>query len=686
MKQEVSSKEEDQCNARPRGGILLVNAEGRGSVTGIMHSDIGLIRAYARTGSEEAFAEIVRRHGGTVYRTCLRILGEVHAAEDAAQATFLVLARKARSLRRNTDLAAWLHVVGRRAAQMSARSAARRAHREEEATMRRVEGAPREAPEERAAITACLDRELARLPCHERQAVVLRYLEDRSVSEAAEVAGCPQGTLTSRAARGLERLRFRLVSQGIAPGTAALASVLAAEAAAPLPETLLPSLLAASSSAVNGAAAAAGGRSAVALAKGVTKAMFWTKVKIATIVVTVAAGTGAGAQFAYGALGGGERASKDGGARAPAPAASQTALGRLAASLKPGEMKALKTKGFTGDLIKSWYDWDAIENGVRKYGAQHMGNIITAGWANDAKWDPVTGRILYFGGCHYASFKFVTYSEKANEWKLMPVPVWVDPRIAKTSKEHGWCNNGWQKDKKTGKKTKCWPRGHSYDCNAIWPEKRIYALTLWSWMRLYDLDEDQWLPSVPGFRTNSSGPCEAFPELGGFLCFSRPNQLCLYDPLNRKKRNVVKIGFGVHGIMEYNPVHKVAIVGGGDARNRVNRHLWLVDREGKVKKLKPTPDWLRCTPYGKVMCDPVSGEYIIQGHRPRKNKEGFGKTWAFHPLKDEWKEIPTLRFPAGLGVVVDTYGVIVIVSPGRVSVYRHKPMWPDAGIAGARSK
>jgi hypothetical protein len=77
------------------------------------------------------------------------------------------------------------------------------------------------------------------------------------------------------------------------------------------------------------------------------------------------------------------------------------------------------------------------------------------------------------------------------------------------------------------------------------------------------------------------------------------------------------------------------------------------------------------------MCDPVSGEYIVQGHRPRKGDKEFGKTWAFHPLKDEWKEIPKLRFPSGLGVVVDTYGVIVIVSPGRVSVYRHKPVFTE---------
>ena len=84
-----------------------------------------------------------------------------------------------------------------------------------------------------------------------------------------------------------------------------------------------------------------------------------------------------------------------------------------------------------------------------------------------------------------------------------------------------------------------------------------------SWMRLYDLDKDQWLPSAPGFRTNSGGPCEAFPELGGFLCFSAPAQLCLFDPLTRKKRNLSKIGFGTHGIQS-GPQ-------GGDSRRRRRR-------------------------------------------------------------------------------------------------------------------
>jgi RNA polymerase sigma factor (sigma-70 family) len=639
-----------------------------------MRSDTEIAREYARTGSEEAFAEIARRHGATVYRSCLRILGDRHAAEDASQAVFLVLVDRRRSLRRVRSLGAWLHGVARRIALMSRRTASRRTRHEEEAGMLRNCDGPRTGPD-RQAVSEVLDGELCRLPVRQREAVVLRYLEDRSVEESAMIAGCPAGTLGRRASDGLANLRRRLAPRGAALSAAALGALLAEEAATAVPGTLMPSLLAVTGFAVGmGSGGQAAGR-ATLLAKGAVKAMFWTKVKIATAVLCAAAAVGVGSPVAYRALAAASAESGNGKKAAP----KDTALGRLAASLKPGEIQELKTRGYNREFLKSWYSWDHDAKGTRIYGAQKMGNIMTSGWANDAKWDPNTGRILYFGGAHYASFKFVTYSADANEWKLMPVPVWCDPRIAKTSEEHGWCGNGWIKNKKTGEKRKCWPRGHSYDCQAVWPEKRIYAAAMWSWLRLYDLDKNEWMPSAPGFRTNSGGPCEAFPELGGFVAFSRPNQLCLFDPAKRTKRDLGRIGFGIHGIMEYNPVHKVVIVGGGDARgDKPVRNLYLIDRRGKVTKLKPMPDWLRCTPDAKVMCDPASGEYVVQGHRPRKGGEDLGKVHAFHPLKDEWKEIPKLRFPGGVAVPVSTYGVIVICTGGKVLVYKHKPVWPAA--------
>jgi len=643
-----------------------------------MRSDWELIRAYASDRSEGAFAEIVRRHGAMVYANCLRLLGEAHAAEDALQAVFMVLARKVRSLRHGVDLASWLYGVTRRVAMTAARKAARQARREEEAAMLRARRDFEGRQECRAETRQLLDRELARLPGGERQAVILRYLEGRSEAEAAAIGGCAVGTLSYRASRGLARLRERMKRRGLHPGAGGLTAMLAAEAAVQLPEGLLSSLTAIPRLAVAGVPGSGAG-SASLLAKGAMKMMFWTKVKFAAAVAfgVLAAGAGGGSLAAKLLAGEPAVAAADGGSKT-SENTPETELGRLAAGLKPGEMKELKTKGYTRELLKSWYEWDTIENGVRKYGAQHMFNIMTGNWSNDGKWDPKSRRILYFGGGHYAAFKFVTYSADSNTWKLMPVPPWCDPRIEKTSKEHGWHSSAWDKDKKTGKKYKTWPRGHTYDCQFLYPEKRLYGVVVWSRMRRYDLEKGEWLKSLTGFKGNSYGAAEAFPEAGGIVAFSRKNHLCLYDPDTGRKRALQEIGFGIHGVMEYNPVHKVVLVGGGDAGgDKGVKNLYLVDQSGKVKKLKPAPDWLRCTQDAKVMCDPVSGEYVVQGHRSRKSGKDVGKVWAFHPLKDEWKEIPGLRFPTGIAVPINTYGVIVICTGSKVCVYKHKPVFAN---------
>ncbi len=100
-----------------------------------MRSDAELLARFAASGDEAAFAEIAERHGAMVYRVCLRLTRDPHEAEDAAQGVFMVLARRARSLKRGKDLAGWLHGVARNAAHWSVRARARRARRKEEAAV-----------------------------------------------------------------------------------------------------------------------------------------------------------------------------------------------------------------------------------------------------------------------------------------------------------------------------------------------------------------------------------------------------------------------------------------------------------------------------------------------------------------------------------------------------------------------
>jgi RNA polymerase sigma factor (sigma-70 family) len=284
-----------------------------------MRSDSELLAECAASGSEAVLAELAARHAPMVYRTCVRVLGDPHRAEDASQAAFVVLVRRAAKLRGEGRLAAWLHRVARNVALRALRDEALRARREKEAGMERAAREDRSAaggagPE----VAGLLDRELDALPAAQRQAIALRYLEGRSAGEAAEVAGCPEGTLRRRAHDGLERLRRRLAGRGAPLETAALAGLLEAECAALVPDSLLPSVLTASKSAAAGAALGGVGTGVMALAEGVLKMMFWAKVRV---VLAVAAGcllAGGAIPLAVSLVRAGEPAAE--GAREPLPA------------------------------------------------------------------------------------------------------------------------------------------------------------------------------------------------------------------------------------------------------------------------------------------------------------------------------------------------------------------------------
>lgn len=169
--------------------------------------------------AEDAFAVLVRRHGALVQRLCRHVLGDVHDAQDAFQATFLVLARKASSIRQTESLAAWLFGVSRRvAAQARLNLARRRAAEERGAAMIARHPVTNGSPE----LWTELYEEVARLPEKCRQPIILCYLEGLSHAEAARQLGWPLGTLKVRLMRGRESLRRRLIRCGLAPAVALL--------------------------------------------------------------------------------------------------------------------------------------------------------------------------------------------------------------------------------------------------------------------------------------------------------------------------------------------------------------------------------------------------------------------------------------------------------------------------------
>jgi RNA polymerase sigma factor (sigma-70 family) len=193
--------------------------------------DRQLLERYAGGGDEAAFAALVRRHGPMVLGVCRRVLRDGHAAEDAFQATFLVLARRAGSLRRPEALGPWLHGVAARVALKARAQAARRRAWERQAAVRAPTAA---APEDVAwhDLRPLLDEAVGALPEKLRVPFVLHYLEGETVTAIAGQLGCPRGTVATHLVRARQRLRARLVRRGVTLSAAGLAAVLTRNLAA----------------------------------------------------------------------------------------------------------------------------------------------------------------------------------------------------------------------------------------------------------------------------------------------------------------------------------------------------------------------------------------------------------------------------------------------------------------------
>lgn len=182
--------------------------------------DADLLARFAGHRDQAAFAELVRRHGPLVYRECRRSAGP-DAADDAFQATFLILARRADRLAHPDRLAGWLFGVASRVARRARRQLARRWRRERPVAVLPDAAAPAAAPADWQAV---VHEELARLPADYRAAVVLCDLEGHPRREAARLLGVPDGTLSNRLARARALLGRRLLRRGVGPaGLAGLA-------------------------------------------------------------------------------------------------------------------------------------------------------------------------------------------------------------------------------------------------------------------------------------------------------------------------------------------------------------------------------------------------------------------------------------------------------------------------------
>ena len=193
-------------------------------------SDGHLLERFVTQRDDDAFSALIERHGPMVHRVCRQVLGNPHDAQDASQAVFLVLAKRARSIRSRRSLASWLHGVSLRTAAKARTAAARRREHERKAGEMKARD-----PVDR---TTCgdpswpeLHEELSRLPRKFREPIVLCCLEGLTREMAAQQLGWPVGTVQSRLARGQERLRARLLRRGVTLSAGLVANGFAADTA-----------------------------------------------------------------------------------------------------------------------------------------------------------------------------------------------------------------------------------------------------------------------------------------------------------------------------------------------------------------------------------------------------------------------------------------------------------------------
>jgi RNA polymerase sigma factor (sigma-70 family) len=259
-------------------------------------TDRQLLDRFVAHGDQGAFADLVARHGACVWAVCRRVLGQEQDAEDAFQAVFLILGRRARAIRKRESVGSWLHGVALRTALKVRRATARRQARERHA----AGAAPEPPPPDQAAareLQRLLDEEVARLAEKYRTPFVLCCLEGRTRVEAARELGWSEGTVSSRLAQARALLQRRLARRGFTFSAVLAACALAeGKAAAAAPLALVRGAVQAG---VAGNAAAAFAPSAVTLADAIGRALLVTKLKTAVVasvslaLVTAAAGVAA---------------------------------------------------------------------------------------------------------------------------------------------------------------------------------------------------------------------------------------------------------------------------------------------------------------------------------------------------------------------------------------------------------
>ncbi|WP_406698714.1 sigma-70 family RNA polymerase sigma factor [Singulisphaera sp. Ch08] len=280
-------------------GIVLKHLQtlySAGAIGGLSDGQLGdRVLPGRDDATEAAFTILAERHGPMVLRVCRQMLCDRHEAEDAFQATFLVLASKVHAIRNRDSMAGWLHGVARRVAQRAKADAGRRRNKERRAAILASVHSPEDSQGPSESWPE-LHEEIAQLPERYREPIVLCYLEGLTTEAAAQRLGCPKGTVLSRLSRAKERLRKSLIRRGVVVPTGLLAAEWGVDVALAMPTALLETTVRAS---LDFTARQAGGTTlasttAVGLARGVLYAMTlsqWKTFGAATLACVLAMGS-----------------------------------------------------------------------------------------------------------------------------------------------------------------------------------------------------------------------------------------------------------------------------------------------------------------------------------------------------------------------------------------------------------
>lgn len=251
-------------------------------------SDQELLRAFVRERSEDAFRQMVSRHLNLVFATARRILGDPQLAEEVAQGVFLLLARKAGEIGNQQPLAGWLYHTARHHALNASRAEGRRRQREQTAAAMQTN----ETTPEPEWIAAELEGALEELPAEDRDALVLRFLDNRQLREVGVELGISEEAARKRVSRALDKLRGIFGKRGVALSTGLLTTALAAQACAAAPAGLGATIVA---SALTGLTAA--GATAIVATQTTASIMNLFNLKTAAAILGAAAVTGTTTYF-----------------------------------------------------------------------------------------------------------------------------------------------------------------------------------------------------------------------------------------------------------------------------------------------------------------------------------------------------------------------------------------------------